>query len=107
MDAIRAVRNRRAELNVPPSQKGGPHHRIPAAEAYRAGEAFIARLAYASRVTVSEETPADTKGLVSAVTHDARLYTALAELVDIGAEKARIQKERAKTMAELRIWKTS
>jgi valyl-tRNA synthetase len=101
MDAIRAVRNRRAELNVPPSKKAALTIVSQQPEAYRAGEAFIARLAYASRVTVSEETPADTKGLVSAVTHDARLYLPLAELVDIGAEKARIQKERAKTMAEL------
>jgi len=107
MDAIRAVRARRAEMNVPPSKKA--HLTIATQEqaAFTAGIPFLKRLAYASEVTIggvasagsSEE--AVQSGTVEVITHAARLFIPLAELVDLDKERARVEKERKKNQAEL------
>ena len=102
MDAVKAVRARRSEMNVPPSKKA--HLTIATAEeaTFTAGIPFLKRLGYASDVTV---VPADqeeaAKGQVTVVTHAAKLSMPLAELVDLEKEKARIAKELKKNKGEL------
>ena len=102
MDAVKAVRARRSEMNVPPSKKA--HLTIATAEeaTFTAGIPFLKRLGYASDVTV---VPADqeeaAKGQVTVVTHAAKLSMPLAELVDLEKEKARIAKELKKNRGEL------
>ena len=93
MTAIKAVRARRSEMNVPPSRKA---HLIIATDkkaAFEAGVSYICKLAYASEVSVVGEAPADTNGMVSVVTDNARMFMPMAELVDLEKEKARITKE--------------
>ena len=99
MDLIRAIRARRAGMNVPPSKKAELMIVTDQAEPYQQGLHFIQRLAYASNVTFPETAPADVTGLVSVVTHDATAYLPLSELVDLAAERERIAKEleKAKT----------
>ena len=94
MDTIKAIRARRAEMNVPPAKK---------AEIYAQGLHFIQRLAYASRVTFAQAAPADLSGQVSIVTHNATAYLPLSELVDLAAERERIAKEKEKAENGLRI----
>ena len=94
MDAIKAIRARRSEMNVPPSKKA----ELTAVTADAGcvsppGMPFLKRLAYASEVTVTADAPADVNGLVSVVTSAAKLYIPLAELVDLDAERARLAKE--------------
>ena len=102
MDAVKAVRARRSEMNLPPSKKA--HLTIATAEeaTFTAGIPFLKRLGYASDVTV---VPADqeeaAKGQVTVVTHAAKLSMPLAELVDLEKEKARIAKELKKNKGEL------
>ena len=103
MDLIRAIRARRAEMNVPPSKKAELRIVTGQPEAYRQGLHFIQRLAYASNVTFPETAPADVTGLVSIVTHDATAYLPLSELVDLAAERERIAKELEKAKNGLRI----
>ena len=101
MDVIRAVRTRRAEMNVPPSKKAQMTIVTDKGDIFRAGEAFLKRLAYASELTVTDTAPADQTGMVSAVTHEARVFIPLAELVDLAKEKARLEKDLAKKKGEL------
>ena len=93
MNAIRAVRNRRADLNVPPSRKSTLYVVTEKAEIFNQGNAFITRLAYANEMIVSAEAPAGHEDMVSAITADAALYMPMNELVDMEKELARLAKE--------------
>ncbi len=92
MNAVRAVRVRRAEMNVPPSKK--PHLTIVTdkKDIFEAGRVYLSKLAYAGELTITDTVP-DTEGSVNVVTNDAKLYMPLAELVDLQKERERIEKE--------------
>ena len=93
MDAIKAIRARRSEMNVPPSKKAELTVVTEEQAVFTTGIPFLKRLANASEVTVAADAPADVNGLVSVVTSAAKLYIPLAELVDLDAERARLAKE--------------
>ena len=95
MEAIRAVRARRAEMNVPPSRKSHLIIATDRPDAFEQGTAYIKKLAYAEAVTVQTEAPTETKGMVSAVTGNARMFMPMADLVDLDAERARLSKALA------------
>ena len=107
MDAIRGVRARRAEMNVPPSKKAQLTVSTLERAVFEQGIPFFKRLAYASDVTVEGVADAGSddamtaQGMVTVTTHAARLFMPLAELVDLEKEKARIEKELKKNRAEL------
>ncbi|MCX4372470.1 MAG: valine--tRNA ligase [Dysosmobacter sp.] len=103
MDTIKAIRARRAEMNVPPSKKAEALLVTATPDIYAQGLHFIQRLAYASRVTFADAAPADTAGQVTVVTHNATVYLPLSELVDVAEELARIEKEIEKAKNGLRI----
>ena len=100
MDAIRAIRARRAELRVPPAKKARLIVVTSHAEAFRNGTAQLCKLAGCSDVEIRPTPPEDLAGLVSLVTESARLYLPLSELVNIADEQARLKKELAKAEAE-------
>ena len=87
---------------MPPSRKADLTIVTAMGDVFRAGQGFLKRLAGAAGVTVTDGEPADTKGMVSDVTHDAKIYMPLAELVDLEKEKARIKKELGKKEGELK-----
>lgn len=99
MQAIRAVRNRRSEMNVPPSKKAHVYIETADEETFRGAAVFFQRLAYASEVSVgaSFEIP----GSVLIVADSARLYIPMGELVDLEAEKTRLHKELENTQKQL------
>ena len=103
MDTIKAIRVRRAEMNVPPSKKAEILVVTATPEIYQQGLHFMQRLAYASSVAFADAAPADLAGQVSVVTANATAYMPLAELVDIKAELERIAKEKEKAENGLRI----
>ena len=102
MDTIKAIRGRRAEMNVPPSRKAEVLIVTATPDVYAQGSHFIQRLAYASEVRFADAAPADVSGMVTAVTHNATAYLPLRELVDIAAELERIRKEIEKAQNGLR-----
>ena len=102
MDTIKAIRGRRAEMNVPPSRKAEVLIVTATPDVYAQGSHFIQRLAYASEVKFADAAPADVSGMVTAVTHNATAYLPLRELVDIAAELERIRKEIEKAQNGLR-----
>ena len=103
MDVIRAIRARRAEMNVPPSKKAEVLLVTATPEIYQQGLHFLQRLAYASEVRFADAAPADAAGQVSVVTHNATAYMPLSELVDLAAERERVAKELEKARNGLRI----
>ncbi len=101
MEAIRAIRSRRAEMNVPPSKKARLVVLTQMPEAFTLGAALLARLGYASEVEILTADAAISKeGMVAVSTYAANLLMPLAELVDFEKERARLQKELQKQEAE-------
>ena len=101
MDAIKAVRARRSEMNVPPSRKSHLIIVTEKAKAFTDGEKFICKLAYASGVEVRAELPESADGMVSVITDNARMFMPMAELVDLEKERARMEKELANAKKQL------
>ena len=101
MDAIKAVRARRSEMNVPPSRKSHLIIVTDKAKAFTDGEKFICKLAYASEISVTAELSETTEGMVSVITDNARMFMPMAELVDLEKEKARMEKELANARKQL------
>ena len=101
MSAIKAVRSRRAEMNVPPSRK--PHLRIVTEkkDVFENGIVYLSKLAFAGAVEITDTDPESLDGMVSVVTDEAKLFMPMAELVDLEKERARIQKELDKAKKEL------
>ena len=101
MAAIKAVRSRRSEMNVPPSKH--PHLIIVTdkPDAFLSGRVYLSKLAYAGEITVTGEAPADVSGMVAVVTDEAKLYMPMAELVDLEKERERINKELEKARKNL------
>ena len=93
MAAIRAIRARRTEMNVPPSKKAALHILTAKPQVFTEGEGFLQRLAYADEVTMLETEPANLDGMVTITTSDAKLYIPMGQLVDVEKELARITKE--------------
>ncbi|MCR4907438.1 MAG: valine--tRNA ligase [Lachnospiraceae bacterium] len=104
-EAIRGVRNVRAQMNVAPSKK--PELTV-FSEEEEVREAFLkeslmtAALAGASAVKVTDFVPEELSDAVSVVTKHAAVYMPLAELVDIGEEIARLEKEEGRLKGELK-----
>ena len=100
MTAIKAVRNRRAEMNVAPSKKAKIFIETAYADTFSKGTVFFQRLASASEVEVAAHFD-DMDSAVSIITESARLYIPMDELVDFKAELARLNKEKAGVQKEL------
>ena len=101
MNAIRAIRNRRAEMNVPPSKKAALYILSSKAPVFQEGEGFIQRLAYADQVTIIDKEPENLDGMVCCTTVDAKLYIPMGQLVDVAKELERINKELDKARKNL------
>ncbi len=99
MEAIGAIRNRRGEMNVPPSRKAQVFVETAFTETFEKGIPFVQRLASASEVQVGAAF--DLPGAVSIVTADATIKIPLDDLVDKAAELARLNKEKENVQKQL------
>ena len=96
MEAIRAIRARRADMNVPPSKKAALFVLTSKPQIFTEGEGFIQRLAYADSVEMLTAEPENLDGMVTITTADAKLYIPMGQLVDLSKEIERISKELEK-----------
>ena len=101
MTAIRTIRNRRAEMNVPPSKKADLYVVTENTAVFTEGIPFITRLAYAENVFVSTAEPEGHEDMAQCVTADAKLYLPMAQLVDVEKELARVKKEKENAQKEI------
>ncbi len=101
MEVIRSVRNRRAEMNVPPSKKAELIITADQRRVFENAEMIFKKLAYASQVTFTEKAPQDSAGMVSVVTSAARVYMPMSDLVDIEKELSRLNKEKENILNQI------
>ena len=101
IEAIKAIRNRRAEMNVPPSKKAELFIETKEKDVFEKGVMFFERLASASSVVIAEKCePADS---VTIVTGSARLFIPLSEIIDREKELARLNKEKASAEKDISV----
>ena len=106
-DAITAIRARRAEMNVPANRRVNMTISTQRQNVFTAGIPFFGRLAGAEGVTVSDtvdEGAMEREGMVEVVTHAARIFIPLAELVDFEKELARIAKEKENCLKQIAMF---
>ena len=101
MEAIRSIRNRRAEMNVPPSKKAALYVLTSKPDVFREGEGYLLRLASADSVTILDAEPENLDGMVTCTTADAKLYIPMGQLVDVAKELERVSKELEKARKNL------
>lgn len=99
MEAVRAIRNRRAEMNVPPSKKAKYYIATAHKDTFEKAGIFMQRLASCSEAEIGDSFEID--GAVCIVTTDAKIYIPLGELVDFEKEIARLNKEKEKVLKDL------
>ena len=104
-EAVRAVRNIRAERNVAPSRKAKIYVVSDSDEVldtFREDEVFFKTLAFASDLELQKDKAGVPDGAISAVLPAETLYIPLADLLDVQAEIARLQKEEKRLQGELK-----
>ncbi len=100
LNAIRAIRNRRAEMNVPPKRLANVIIVTSEPELFADKEPYFKRLASASGVTVADK--CDSEGTVRIVTEACEIFLPLADIVDADAERERLTKELATAENEIK-----
>ena len=91
ISAIKAIRARRAEMNVAPSRKASIHIETKYPDAFEGSFAFFEKLAYASSVELVDSFSDDSA--VHIVTDSATIHIPLGDMIDFEAEKARLKAE--------------
>ncbi len=99
MDLIKQVRQLRQKMGVPFSRKTNLYLVTEHPDTYRAGKEYLKRLAAAS--DISFEALSGDVNAATVVTSDAKVFIPLGELVDVEKEKARLEKEREKLLADI------
>lgn len=103
-EAIKSIRNIRAEMNVAPSKKAKVivvSDNAEVRDIFEKGKVFFAPLAYASEVAVQGDKSGISDDAVSVAIHNGMIYMPFAELVDIAKEKERLAKEKEKLIKEV------
>ena len=103
-EAVRAIRNVRSSMNVPPSRKAKVFvvsEKEEVRSIFEDGKVFFATLGYASEVVIQADKAGIGEDAVSAVIHEAVIYLPFAELVDIEKEIERLKKEEERLTKEL------
>ena len=104
-DAVRGIRNLRAEMNVPNSKKATVYvvsEKEEIRNIFEDAKVFFATLGFASEVIVQTDKAGIADDAVSTVIHDAVVYMPFAELVDIDKEIERLKKEQKRLEGEIK-----
>lgn len=102
MGAISAVRNRRAEMNVPPAKKSKMYIISAMADIFSKGAVFFEKLSSASEVIVQPDKTGISGNAVNIIVEGAEIYLPLDELVDKAKEIERLQKEKTQLEGEIK-----
>lgn len=102
IEAIKAIRNVRIEMDVPPSRKAKIMiYALDGIDAFKDGKIYFEKLASASEVEFLNSKEEAPENAVSAVTKGAEIYIPLFDLVDLEKEMERLNKEREKLEKEI------
>jgi len=103
-EAVRAIRNVRTAMNVPPSKKARVYvvsEQQGLLDMFETSRVFFTMLGYASEVVLQKDKSGIAGDAVSAVIPQAVIYMPFAELVDITKEIERLRKEQENLQKEL------
>ena len=104
-NAVRNIRNLRADMNVPPSKKASVYvvsEKEEVRKVFEDSRVFFATLGYASEVHVQADKAGIADDAASTVIPDAVIYMPFAELVDVEKEIARLEKEAKRLEGEIK-----
>ncbi len=93
MNVIKAIRNARNEMNVPPSKKADVYIETEYVDIFKSAIPFLQKLASAAEVFV--DTSNTIEGALSVVTDAARVFIPLDALIDKEKELERLSREKA------------
>ena len=96
---IKEIRNRRTEMNIPPSVKAQVFIETEFKDLFESCSMFFEKMAFASSVKV--ESSFELEDAVTAVTDSARAFIPMNELVDKDKELARLNKEKEKVQKDI------
>ncbi len=102
MNAVKAVRNKRAEMNIPPSKKASMVIVTDHKNVFESGSVFFTKLASASTVDVLCEKSGIDDTYVAVIVDGAQIYMPMGELVDAEKEIARLKEEQKKLLGEIK-----
>lgn len=102
MNAISAIRNRRAEMNVPPSKKAKVILVTDKADVFKKGAIFFEKLASASEIVIADNKDGIDKSSVNIVVDSAEIFIPMGELVDKEKELERLKAEQKKLEGEIK-----
>ena len=104
-NAVRNIRNLRADMTVPPSKKASVYvvsEKEEVRKVFEDSRVFFATLGSASAVHVQADKAGIAADAVSTVIPDAVIYMPFAELVDVEKEIARLEKEAKRLEGEIK-----
>ena len=104
-EAVRGIRNARANMNVAPSRKAQVYvvsDKEDVRKTFEEGKLFFASLAYASEVMIQADKAGIADDAVSVVIPNATVYMPFSDLVDLSAEIARLEKEEGRLQGEIK-----
>ncbi|HIX13631.1 MAG TPA: valine--tRNA ligase [Candidatus Anaerofilum faecale] len=104
VDLIKAVRAVRTEMNVHPAKRASLILETADGAAFEKGKSYLAKFAFATDVTITPKYEGETAGMVQVVTHSARGFIPLMELIDRDKELARLHKEQAAAEKEIAMF---
>ena len=93
-EIIKGVRNLRVNMNVAPSKKASMIFVTEKKDVIEAGRSFIEKLAGAENITIQDNKNGIPENAVSLAVPGIEIYIPFNELVDIGAELERLEKEK-------------
>ncbi|MBQ7573095.1 MAG: valine--tRNA ligase [Clostridia bacterium] len=102
MASITAIRNHRANMNVPPSKRAKLIIVTDKVDEFRQGTLFFERLASASKVVVQTDKAGIDDNAVNVVVPSAEVFMPLDELVDKEKELTRLNAEKKKLEGEIK-----
>ncbi len=102
MEALKAVRNKRTEMNIPPSKKAAMFIVTEQKELFENGTVFFQKLAGASTVTVQDDKSGIAENAVAVIADGAQIFIPMGELVDFEKEIERLEEEKKRLLSEIK-----
>ncbi|MBR7163448.1 MAG: valine--tRNA ligase [Clostridia bacterium] len=100
--ALKAIRNQRSEMNIPPSKKAKVYIKTEKAEVFSQAGIFFEKLASASETAICGSDFVPPANAVSCVVEGAQLFMPLDDLVDKEKELERLTKEKERLLGEIK-----
>ncbi len=101
-EALKAVRNKRAEMNIPPSKKASMFIVTEETALFNAASVFFQKLASAANVTVQLDKTGIEENAVAVIVNGAQIFMPMGELVDFEKEIARLEDEKKHLLSEIK-----